>query len=275
MSSNLDKKTVASFGKEWERFDQSNASFEEMEEIFSRYFSVFPWERISRKAVGFDMGCGTGRWARFVAPRVGTLHCVDPSSALEVAKKNLQDFTNISFHAGSVDDEVLPKESQDFGYSLGVLHHVPDTEAAIKSCVALLKPGAPLLLYIYYAFENRPWWFKLIWRISDIFRRIITHLPERIKYSITDIIALLIYWPLSRVAYVLDKLGLSLESFPLFFYKNKSFYTLRTDARDRFGTPLEQRFKREEIERIMIDSGLDKIVFSESSPFWCVVGVKR
>ena len=74
---------------------------------------------------------------------------------------------------------------------------------------------------------------------------------------------------------MLDKLGLSLESFPLFFYKNKSFYTLRTDARDRFGTPLEQRFKRVEIERIMIDSGLDKIVFSESSPFWCVVGVKR
>lgn len=40
-------------------------------------------------------------------------------------------------------------------YFLGVLHHVPDTQAAIRSCVGLLKPGAPLLLYFYYAFDNR------------------------------------------------------------------------------------------------------------------------
>ena len=33
------------------------------------------------------MGCGSGRWAQFVAPRVKKLFCIDPSEAINVAKK--------------------------------------------------------------------------------------------------------------------------------------------------------------------------------------------
>ena len=62
----------------------------------------------------------------------------------------------------------LPDGSADFGYSLGVLHHVPDTQKGIIECVRKLKPGAPFLLYLYYAFDNRPWWFRTIWKISDL-----------------------------------------------------------------------------------------------------------
>lgn len=157
---NLDPNTDASFGDEWQRFDQHGMVPEEARRIFADYFSIFPCDQISPDAEGFDMGCGSGRWARFVAPRVGLLHCIDPSSALEVARRFLGDFQNIKFHQGSVAASGLTASSQDFGYSLGVLHHVPDTAAAIRSCVELLKPGAPLLLYLYYAFDNRPFWFR-------------------------------------------------------------------------------------------------------------------
>ena len=94
----------------------------------------------------------------------------------------------------------LPPNSQDFGYSLGVLHHVPDTTAAIRSCADLLKPGAPLLLYLYYAFDNRPRWFRLLWRLSNAARLLIRRLPPRPKQLLTDLIALTVYWPLSRLA---------------------------------------------------------------------------
>jgi len=49
---------------------------------------------------------------------------------------------------------------------------------------------------------------------------------------------------------------------------------MRTDARDRFGTPLEQRFTRKQIESMMQSAGLIDIKFSESAPYWCVVGLK-
>ena len=111
---------------------------------------MFEWKKLPNNEKGFDMGCGSGRWAKFVARKVGHLHCIDPSKAIKVAKKKLKKFKNITYHRKSLDDVNLKNESQDFGYSLGVLHHVPNTQEAIKSCTKLLKPGAPLLIYIYY-----------------------------------------------------------------------------------------------------------------------------
>ena len=87
MKKNLDKETVESFGDEWKRFDQSGMDFEESQKVFNEYFSIFPWDDLDENAVGFDMGCGSGRWAKFVAPKVHTLNCIEPSSAIDVAKK--------------------------------------------------------------------------------------------------------------------------------------------------------------------------------------------
>lgn len=271
---NLDLSTVASFGDEWQRFDQQLLTPSESKQIFNDYFSIFPWNQLPQNSVGFDMGCGSGRWAQFVAPLVGTLHCIDPSSALNVARKSLADFPNINFHQGSVASSGLNLNSQDFGYSLGVLHHVPDTEAAIRSCVDLLKPGAPLLLYLYYSFDNRPRWFRLLWLTSNVLRITICHLPGPCKQLLTDLIAFFVYWPLARLSALIEKLGVSVNSFPLSYYRYCSFYTMRTDSRDRFGTPLERRFTRSQIAQMCINSGLEDLRFSSSAPFWCVVGFK-
>ena len=221
------------------------------------------------------MGCGSGRWARLVSPKVGHLNCIDPSEAIYVAKRNLSNFDNISFYKNSVEDSVLPLASQDFGYSLGVLHHIPDTKRAIKACVDLLKTDAPLLLYLYYKFDNRPLYYRFIWRLSNLARQIICRLPSKVKNIITDIAAILIYYPMSRLSYIFDKIGVDISNFPLSYYRNHSFYTMRTDARDRLGTPLEKRFTKLEIEKMMRQSGLKSIAFSDSLPYWCVVGIKK
>jgi len=88
---NIDPRTVSSFGDEWSRFDQTGMSIIEAQNAFENYFAVFPWADLRPDAEGFDMGCGSGRWARWVAPKVGRLHCIDPSIAIDVARKNLAD----------------------------------------------------------------------------------------------------------------------------------------------------------------------------------------
>ena len=274
-SNNMDAETVASFGDEWSRYDQSSMSYSEASEIFIKYFSVFPWDTLPSIPVGFDMGCGSGRWAKFVAPKVGRLNCIDPSSALDIARRNLIDFKNVEYIKASVSESGIPINSQDFGYSLGVLHHVPDTESAINSCVSLLKPGAPLLLYLYYAFDNRGWVYRVLWRASDLVRRIICKLPSRFKHLVTDVIAAIVYFPLARLSLLLDKVGINAASIPLFYYRNHSFYTMRTDSRDRFGTPLEQRFTKQQIKSYMERSGLIDIKFSDNAPYWCAIGIKK
>lgn len=272
---NIDHKTVEGFGDEWAAFDQTGLDEAERRQLFDGYFSVFPWEMLSDDASGFDLGCGSGRWARGVAPRVGALHCIDPSEkALDVAKRVLGGQENVQFHHAGVDDIPLPDASQDFGYSLGVLHHIPDTQAAMRACVAKLKPGAPFLVYLYYCFDDRPAWFRAVWKLSDFARRLISPMPFPLRKSVTTVIAAAVYWPLARMAMLGARLGLNVDGVPLSFYRDQSFYTMRTDALDRFGTRLEQRFTRPQIESMMQACGLEAIRFREGMPYWVACGIK-
>lgn len=275
---NRDDATVAGFGEEWTAYDQSSLSRAEADEIFNQYFGLFPWEALPAGATGFDLGCGSGRWAKLVAPRVGRLHCIDASeAALAVARRQLAPLgeARCAFHLASVERIPLPDGSMDFGYSLGVLHHVPDTAAGIRSCVAKLKPGAPFLLYLYYAFDNRPRWFRALWRGSDLLRRIIARLPFPARYALSNLIAAGVYLPLARLARLAARLGREVDGLPLSFYRDRSFYTMRTDALDRFGTRLERRFTASEIRRMMAEAGLERIAFSPYPPHWCALGYKR
>jgi SAM-dependent methyltransferase len=273
---NVDLQTVASFGREWSRFPQgAELPAPDHLTMFEAYFALFPWNRLPPDSVGIDIGCGSGRWAMLVAPRVGHLHLVDPSDeALKVAQKNLAAYKNVTFHLASVAALPVNDRSLDFAYALGVLHHVPDTAAAIQSIARKLKAGAPFLVYLYYAFDNRPSWYRTLWRVSDLLRRGIVRSPPAVQRALTACIATTVYWPLARSAALLARMGLPTESWPLSAYRERSFYVMRTDAHDRFCTPLEKRFTRGEIETMLTQAGFRSIRFSDRVPYWCAVAIK-
>lgn len=275
-SGNRDERVVQGFGEEWSRFPQEALDETERSAIFEDYFRIFPWAELSTSAVGADVGCGSGRWADVVASRVGSLVCVDASAeALAVARRNLMKRGNVTFCQTDVGNLPFGDGELDFAYSLGVLHHVPDTGAAIAEVARTLKPGGLALIYLYYAFDNRPWWFRLLWRISDSLRWGISRLPKYVRFRVCDMIAALVYWPLARGAAVLQRCGFILDSFPLWYYRDKSFYVMRTDALDRFGTQLEKRFSQAQIQEMMIVAGFGAIRFNDAQPYWCVLGVKN
>lgn len=270
---NRDDRVIAGFGDEWSRFDQAALAEDERRELFEDYFSVFPWSDLPAGARGIDVGCGSGRWAALVAPRVGSLLCVDASpGAVAVAARGLAELPQVDVELASVDALPVPDASLDFAYSLGVLHHVPDTAAGLAAVVQKVKPQAPVLVYLYYAFDDRPQWFRQLWQVSDLVRRVISRLPHGPRWAISQVIALLVYWPLARAARLLEVLGRDVLSFPLSFYRGRSLYVMRTDALDRFGTRLEQRFTRGEMEQLMLRAGLTDIVFREGPPYWVAVG---
>jgi ubiquinone/menaquinone biosynthesis C-methylase UbiE len=277
VTQNVDPKVAAGFGHEWSTFRQDDTDFSavDREAIFQSYFNIFPWNNLPPDPVGIDVGCGSGRWSVMVAPKVGHLHLLDASAdALDVARQNLADAPNVSFHLASVADIPIEDNSLDFAFSLGVLHHVPDTVAAIRAIATKLKAGAPFLIYLYYALDNRPWWYRAIWRFSNIFRVIISPLPPMVRLIVSQIIAVVIYWPLARFAAIVERAGLSPAAIPLESYRHRKFYVMRTDAYDRFCTRLEQRFRRQQIERMLTDAGFDEIRFSDAVPYWCAVGNK-
>jgi ubiquinone/menaquinone biosynthesis C-methylase UbiE len=275
MYNNIDPKVVNNFGQEWNKFNYRNIDNKNLKKIFNDYFKIFPFKKINKKSIGFDMGCGSGRWAKFIAPKVKKLNCIEPSNlAIKQAKLNLKAFKNCSFEKASASKNSLKNNSQDFGYSLGVLHHIPNTLLALQNCTKKLKSGAPFLLYLYYNFDNKPTWFKIIWKLSDILRIIICKLPFFLKYPISQFIAFFIYFPTSLILKILKKNKIKIKNFPLSYYHDKNFYIMRTDALDRFGTKLEKRYSKKEIQTMMTRSQLNNIKFSKKPPYWVAVGTK-
>src|SRR5262249_11365474 len=230
-SANLDVATVRGFGREWRTFTQEPGalSAQDREAMFDSYFELFPWHLVGRDSIGADIGCGSGRWAQLVAPRVRRLHACDPSGeALAVARRNLADRHNVDFHLAAIDRLPIADAARDFAYCLGVVHPVPATERALAGIARKLKPGAPLLVYIYYALDNRPRWYRLLWQASNGLRLAMVHLPHHLQLWLTTLIAPTVYWPIARTPAVLEPFGILPSWWPLSSYPHPPLYLIPT-----------------------------------------------
>lgn len=270
----LDLKTVESFGKEWEKFNSFKA--EDLASSAAEYFDVWSKADIPKNASLIDVGCGTGRWSRHVADRVGFIEAIDPSNALFSAVKYNEDIQNIRFTKASVGNIPFADGSFDIAMCLGVLHHTPDTQYGIDRIYEKLKKDGWLLLYLYYSLDSRGLVYKTIFNVSTTIRKVVSSLPDFLKLPICDLIAILIYLPLVSIVKIVHAIGLRklASKLPLHYYMNKNFRIMRNDALDRFGTPLENRFSKAQIKLMLERSGFTKIIFSDNQPYWHVIAKK-
>lgn len=94
-----------------------------------------------------DVGTGTGFVAAALAPLVSKVYALDGSPAmLEVARRNLAGFSNVSFQASDGNSLPLDDASVDAVFANMYLHHCPDPAAAIREMVRILKPGGRLVV---------------------------------------------------------------------------------------------------------------------------------
>ncbi len=272
---NIDPKTVASFGEEWTKFDAFSP--EEIKNAGDQYFDIVTDEILHKNSLVLDLGCGSGRWSKYIENRAGFIEAVDPSEAVFAASHLTASMRNIRITQASSDNLPFADESFDFLMSLGVLHHIPDTTLALKNGVQKVKKGGYVLLYLYYALDNRSALFKTIFYLSAAVRFVVSALPAFVKKIVCDLLAIFVYMPfifLSKIMKAIFPKSNFYNSIPLSYYGDKSFNIIRNDALDRFGTPLEQRFSKQEITKMMHDAGLANLVFSENMPYWHVVGKK-
>lgn len=279
---NTDAATVDAFSDQWDSFSKRDYfNMEDEQFLFDRFFQQFPWDTIDAStAKGIEIGCGMGRFSQFFAPKVAHLTCIDASEkAITIAKQVLAEHANTTCLAKPIGDESLyediPEGSLDYGYSYGVLMHIPDTQKGLIDCGRFLKPGAPFMAYIYYNFDNRPIWFRMIWQASNILRHGIYRMPKGPRDLVSTALAGLLYWPLARLAKLGEAMGKDVKHWPLSDFRSSSFTRMRNNSRDRFGTPLEGRFSRAQITAMMEEAGFEKISFRDGAPYWCVLGFKK
>ena len=268
-----DNNVIRDFGDEWERFNfLDEKKLQSLREQFDKYIAPLPEELRKRDdLIIADFGAGTGRWSYFLKDFAAKIYVVEPAEkAFRVLNSRFGNDSKVVLLQESVESNQISEKSLDLAVSLGVLHHITDTQGAIQKVAEKIKPGGTFLGYLYYSLENKPFLYRALWRLSDFIRKVISRLPKKFKLVLADFIALTIYLPLATISRILERFGISVDSVPLHHYKDLSFHIMRNDALDRFGTTLEQRFTQTQIVQMLISAGFTQksIRFSSGEPFW-------
>lgn len=251
----------STFGAEWQKFPDILPDYDGQ---FRRYFDIVPDQRVEGTRI-LDLGCGTGRWSYFLRDRARELVMVDFSEAIFVARKNLRDSRSSLFFLGDITRLPFRAGAADLVVCLGVLHHLPVNALEVSRALGKFAPA--ILIYLYYALDNRPAFYRMAFAAADVLRRLLSRTSNRaVRTVVSWAGAAILYLPLVWLGHLLRPFGLS-RHVPLYEgYRDQSFAFMRQDAYDRFFTGIEQRFTRAEI--LALKDTYARVTVSDAIPYW-------
>lgn len=258
---------IRSFGEEWTKFHRFSEA--DLRTAGEELFDLWPAELDPATTRLLDLGCGSGRWTRYLAHRVAHADAVDPSGAVFHAAQANADLPQVRWSQARGEELPFADGSFDITLCVGVLHHVRDPRRVLAEALRTLRAGGCFYFYLYYAMEQRGRLYRWLHRASELMRRPIHRLPGAMKRPLCDVLAVLIYLPLVLLARMTKALGVPWwRRLPLAYYHNKSFRLMRNDALDRFGTAYEKRSTQAEITMLLHGAGFDEVRFSPQPPYW-------
>jgi len=272
-SLNIDHEVVDQFGREWAKYNYLNGiASEALDKQFMAYTSPIDFEEFDiESSVAADFGAGSGRWAERLVPFFHKIYALEPSAeAVQVMNEKFSQDSKVQVLHEDIEKNSISENSLDLAISLGVLHHIPDTSQAITDVGNKIKSGGIFLCYLYYKVEDKPIYYRAVFRIVNVVRYSISRMPHTLRMFIAKLIAFSIYLPLARFSRFRLKSGKDISNIPLHHYAEMPFIMLENDALDRFGTRLEQRFNKEGIKKMLEAANFDlnTLQFSEAEPFW-------
>ena len=250
----MQAETARSFGYEWHRFPEM---YGEWERQFLDYMKPHAADFFPGKKI-LDAGCGNGRFAYYAAKYGAEVWAIDLGPAVEVARRNTET-RNVHVVQADLHNPPFAVESFDFIYSIGVLHHLPDPEAAFQNLLHFLRPGGVVQIYLYWKPEQRPIKAAMLSGISAA-RRLTTRMPHGAVYALaypTAAVAFAFFvWPY-RILRRLPVVHRMAEEIPLKQYANLPFRVCVNDQLDRLSAPIENRYTRADVQNWLARASLE------------------
>ena len=245
-------RTFASFGYEWNAFDDVRDEDEAFAEI---YFRDLDLEGLAGK-VGLDAGCGKGRYTRFLAQHLEAEVALDGSSAAEAAARNLADLPGATVVRSDLRDAPFAPGSFDFISSLGVLHHLDDPFAGFERLLTFLAPKGQVLLYLYSRPEGAGFRSVML-SAATALRKLTTRLSHPALKALSTPIAAVLWGAFVVPGAWGEQHGVKpLAGLPMDAYRGKPFRSLVLDTFDRLSAPVEYRYTWSDLQPWFDRTGL-------------------
>ena len=243
------------FSFEWDKHKQTQfdsiSGINESETMF-RQKTGFDANKLSEKLV-LDVGCGSGRYMEVVQKYGGHIVGIDLSYSVDVAFKNLGFKKNVDVIQADVFKLPFKKEIFDNIFSIGVLHHTPNTRKAFECLPQFLKKGGEIAIWVY---SNEGLSMKLINSISWLYRLMTTRLPKQWIYKFSYI-SLPLY-RLKTISFIRPILELIL---PTSTHKLRDWRIL--DTFDWYSPKYQWKHTHKEVMKWFADTGLVEIKKSD------------
>jgi SAM-dependent methyltransferase len=179
------KATQQSFGFEWLRYRVT--SFSENQEFFRRSTGLSSAELRGKRVL--DAGCGMGRFMEVAASEGAEVVGLDLSLAVERAWRETKHRSQVHVVQGDILRPPFRKDAFDAVYSIGVLHHTPDTRQAFRALHGLLRAGGRISIWVYPAFQpeevthaHKRAFARFDRWLSDAARHVTTRLPHEVLH---------------------------------------------------------------------------------------------
>lgn len=246
-----ERRTIRSYSYQWRKFKQM---FPHWEQVFVE--TVAPIEpSFFRGRVGLDGGCGFGRSLYYAAGFGAEMVGLDLSEAIEAARENTAHLPHVHLVQGDIFHPPVKRQALDFVYSIGVLHHLPDPKAGFLSLARLLKPGAPMFIWVYLRGRGRQIPF------FTAMRAVSTRMPLKALNVACLLLAVGQYGAFVGPRQLLETIGLGRlgARIPFSFYARYPFRALHTDWFDGLSVPLVAYYKPHEIREWYREGGFERV----------------
>jgi 2-polyprenyl-3-methyl-5-hydroxy-6-metoxy-1,4-benzoquinol methylase len=136
-------------------------------------------------ASALDIGCGAGRHAVVLAKHFDHVLGVDLSAPMIELARQKRPAANVTYEVGDLMD--LEPVEYELVFSVGMLHHVPDLDAALVKIRSLVRPGGMAILADLVTEKGRlPKWFFRLGAVVQLFRDALhrrSHAFERFRLA--------------------------------------------------------------------------------------------
>jgi SAM-dependent methyltransferase len=246
-----ERRTLRSYSYQWRKFKEM---FPHWEEVFVDTIKPITPDFFPGK-VGLDGGCGFGRSIYYAASFGAEMIGLDLSEAIEAARENTRHLPHVHLVQGDIFHPPVRRGSLDFVYSIGVLHHLPDPKGGFLSLARLLKPAAPMFIWVYLRGRGRQI------KAFTAMRAISTRMPLRMLNVACFGLAVAQYAAFVGPRKLLDAIGAPGlgARIPFSFYARYPFRTLHADWFDGLSVPLQNYYKPHEIAQWYAEGGFDRV----------------